>query len=213
MSEMIPQGWEVVKLNTLVEHFQNGFAFSSKGYVDRGVPIVTIANISVDGGYTFNELKENKWSFDSTENLERYIVKNDSLIISMTDVTPTMNLLGRGAIVKRKGMMYLNQRVGLLNILPICNKHYLAYYFNGSNWRNYCRRSAGLAAQANLGTKDILEGLIKMPPLAEQQKIASILTSIDDNIQQEQKELEQTKNLKKSLMQDLLTGKVRVKMD
>ena len=54
---------------------------------------------------------------------------------------------------------------------------------------------------------------IFIPPLAEQQKIADILTSIDDSIQQQQRELQQTQNLKKSLMQDLLTGKVRVKVD
>ena len=52
-----------------------------------------------------------------------------------------------------------------------------------------------------------------LPPLSEQQKIADILTSIDDSIQQQQRELQQTQNLKKSLMQDLLTGKVRVKVD
>ena len=49
-------------------------------------------------------------------------------------------------------------------------------------------------------------------PLDEQKKIADILTSIDDSIQQQQRELQQTQNLKKSLMQDLLTGKVRVKV-
>jgi len=65
----------------------------------------------------------------------------------------------------------------------------------------------------HLSKDEILSPFVTVPPLPEQQKIASILTSIDDSIQQEQRELQQTQNLKKSLMQDLLTGKVRVKVD
>ena len=55
-----------------------------------------------------------------------------------------------------------------------------------------------------------METQILVPPLPEQQKIASILTSIDTNIEQKQTKLIQSKNLKKSLMADLLTGRVRV---
>ena len=54
---------------------------------------------------------------------------------------------------------------------------------------------------------------IKIPFLSidEQQKLAKILSSIDTNIEQKQTKLTQSKNLKKSLMADLLTGRVRVK--
>ena len=48
--------------------------------------------------------------------------------------------------------------------------------------------------------------------LLKQKKIAEILSGIDESIQQNQAELEQLKEVKKGLMQDLLTGKVRVKV-
>lgn len=51
---------------------------------------------------------------------------------------------------------------------------------------------------------------ILKPVLEEQIKIAKILTSIGTNIEQKQTKLTQSKNLKKSLMADLLTGRVRV---
>ena len=50
-------------------------------------------------------------------------------------------------------------------------------------------------------------------PPQEQKEIASILTSVDDNIEEKQRKLEHIQSLKKSLMQDLLTGKVRVQVD
>jgi len=51
-----------------------------------------------------------------------------------------------------------------------------------------------------------------LPPVSEQKKIAAILASAGNNIEAKQKKLVHTKSLKKALMQDLLTGKVRVKV-
>ena len=54
---------------------------------------------------------------------------------------------------------------------------------------------------------------LAIPDLEEQKKIASILSSIDSKIEVKQQKLQQTQNLKKSLIQDLLTGKVRVSVN
>ncbi|WP_338726434.1 hypothetical protein [Shewanella baltica] len=55
--------------------------------------------------------------------------------------------------------------------------------------------------------------LIKTPPLNEQNKILGSLNSVDFSILQKEKKLAKLLNLKKALMQDLLTGKVRVKVN
>ena len=52
--------------------------------------------------------------------------------------------------------------------------------------------------------------LIPLPPLPEQQRIASILSQIDEVIEKEQAYKEKLERIKKGLMEDLLTGKVRV---
>jgi type I restriction enzyme S subunit len=52
--------------------------------------------------------------------------------------------------------------------------------------------------------------MFAFPPLPEQQKIASILSCIDDKLEIEKNE--KLELLKKGLMQVLLTGKVRVKV-
>jgi len=54
---------------------------------------------------------------------------------------------------------------------------------------------------------------VAIPSVNEQKNIANKLTKIDENIDYEIKYLNQLKNLKKSLMQVLLTGKVRVPID
>lgn len=53
--------------------------------------------------------------------------------------------------------------------------------------------------------------LVIVPNVKEQQKIASILSAMDEEIQTLKVELEDLKLQKKGLMQELLTGKIRVK--
>jgi len=48
--------------------------------------------------------------------------------------------------------------------------------------------------------------------ISEQQKIASILSKVDELIHKQQNNKANLENLKKGLMQQLLTGKIRVKV-
>ena len=55
--------------------------------------------------------------------------------------------------------------------------------------------------------------LVPLPPLSEQLEIASSLLSLDELILVKKKKYSALQNNKKALMQDLLTGKVRVKVE
>ena len=63
-----------------------------------------------------------------------------------------------------------------------------------------------------VNSKDIRNFKLPLPPLPEQQKIAEILTKADAKINDEKQQKEQLEQLKKGLMQQLLTGKKRVKV-
>lgn len=60
--------------------------------------------------------------------------------------------------------------------------------------------------------KYLKESLVPKPDINEQQKIADILSSVDDQIEEYQTKKEKLEMLKKGLMQKLLTGKIRVKV-
>lgn len=64
--------------------------------------------------------------------------------------------------------------------------------------------------QQSLNNKIVAQIPIHVPPLQEQQKIADILSSQDKKIENLQKKLNKLNHLKASLMQDLLSGEVRV---
>ena len=44
---IIPEDWEVVELDNILEKFQNGYAFSSEGYVETGIPIISLNGVSI----------------------------------------------------------------------------------------------------------------------------------------------------------------------
>ena len=195
------EGWVTKKLGDVILSFQNGNAFSAVGYVKNGTPIVTMAQIGLDGAFNFNESKVNRWVLSDFNFLKSYHLKNGDLIMAMTDVTPEKNLIGRMALVKTKETLLLNQRVGLLRIdSSKTNAYFLKTISNMKEWRSYCIGIASLGVQANIGTKDILNGEIMMPDVIVQDEIAEILTTMDNELSQIQHKLTKLKQQKQGMM-------------
>jgi type I restriction enzyme S subunit len=206
LEESLPSGWSYPKIKDVIKKFQNGYAFSATGYVNSGIPIITMGSIQLDGNFKKNNKKIKYWEENTREELSRYIIKKESLIMAMTDVTPTMELIGRSCIVKGEGEFYLNQRVGWIDTDESkVSKDFLSYLTNYTDWRKYCITSSGLAAQANLSTVQILEGRVKLPPIAQQQKIAKILSTVDNLIEKTQTLIDKYTAIKQGMMADLFT--------
>ena len=62
----------------------------------------------------------------------------------------------------------------------------------------------------SLNRENINSIQVSLPQFPEQKRIASILSQIDEAIEKEQKYKEKLERIKRGLMEDLLTGKVRV---
>ncbi len=208
---MIPEDWEAVNLSEVVKKFQNGYAFSSVGYVKSGMPIVTMAQIGLDGTFQFDEQVVNYWSFQEGSHLIDFQIFRGDLIIAMTDVTPEKNLIGRMTVVIEIGPLLLNQRVGLLRLNPEkIIPYFLCAFSNSSIWRSYSQAVASLGVQANIGTKEIRLGKVPLPTLLEQQAIASVLSDMDSEITALESKLEKARQVKHGMMHNLLTGRIRL---
>ena len=84
-------------------------------------------------------------------------------------------------------------------------------------WLNSCidkqiRREIVGTSQLVLSLNKLKKFKINLPSIKEQNKIAEVLISVDEEIELLEKELEAIKLQKKGLMQRLLTGEVRVKV-
>jgi type I restriction enzyme S subunit len=86
------------------------------------------------------------------------------------------------------------------------NLKYMFYYLKYFDLKRFITQTA-----QPLITQSLINNLlIPLPPLSEQKRIAEILSQIDQAIEKEEKYKQKLERLKKGLMEDLLTGKVRV---
>lgn len=203
--------WEEVSLEEHIESFTNGYAFTASNYKTNGIPIVTMGNIGLDGSFNARISKRNYWENDKS--LDKYLIAKGDLLIAMTDVTPDKNLIGRMTIVNVDEVFYLNQRVGLIRLKSSIDTAFLKYLSNDLKWRKYSIAVSASGVQANMSTKDIKKGKLQLPSIEEQQKIAVVLTNADEEIELLEQQFADLKQEKKALMQQLLTGKRRVKVD
>ena len=89
------------------------------------------------------------------------------------------------------------------------DKKYLAHILKILDLNKYKKQSG----QPLISQSIIYSQIIPFPPFAEQRKFVKILNNFDNIIEKENVYHEDLKKVKKGLMQDLLTGKKRVKIN
>lgn len=89
---------------------------------------------------------------------------------------------------------------------------FLSFQWDTQIVRLQRRRSGQGASIVHLYPDALKRIQVALPPLSEQRQIASILTTIDDRIEEHRSKLEALTQLKSGLMQQLLTGRIRVKL-
>lgn len=94
---------------------------------------------------------------------------------------------------------------------PNTSIKYIFFYLEYKQKQIYSLQSGG--AQPHIYPKDLGALKLELPSVAEQEKIASVLNEADKGIQTIQTKLDLLKEEKMALMQQLLTGKKRVKLE
>jgi len=90
------------------------------------------------------------------------------------------------------------------------NKIYLFYYLNLPWIQEEVKALAGTTTIPDLNHGDFYSLKFLKPPFPEQHYIAGVLSQIDKTIEKEEKYKEKFERIKQGLMENLLTGKVRV---
>lgn len=121
------------------------------------------------------------------------------------------NIIGRVGLILESKKYVLADHVYALKVLNN-DSVFISYLINSNIVNNSLRRRANGTAQLGLGKKDVQKQVLHMPTsVEEQQKIAAALTTADQEIEALRCKVEAFKQEKKALMQQLLTGKSRVK--
>lgn len=93
-----------------------------------------------------------------------------------------------------------------------CDINFILSIMSTSHFRYLIDNLTGGTGQKEVSVRELLNVFVLIPCVEEQQKIAKVLTIADQEIETLQKKLDYLKQEKKALMQQLLTGKKRVKV-
>ncbi|WP_318521853.1 restriction endonuclease subunit S [Photobacterium leiognathi] len=106
------------------------------------------------------------------------------------------------------GKCTVNNHAHILESSSICDSEWFFNYFKHRNITNFLSRQGAGRFKLNKATLEKLPLLV--PPLPEQRKIAQILSTWDRGIATTEKLIDASKQQKKALMQQLLTGNKRL---
>ena len=203
---MIPMGWEVVELTKHIK-LLSGFAFKSEEFNEegRGTKLLRGINITI-GKLRWNDKLDRWWDLPFND-YDKYLAKAGDLVISMDG-----SLVGRNyARVKVEDLpLLIVQRVAALRAEMTLNLEYLNQIIGSPLWLNYVDAVKTSSGIPHISSKNIRDFKIPLPPIPEQQKIADILSSVDEKLEVLAEKKTHYQELKQGLMQQLLTGKIRV---
>ncbi|PGS96646.1 hypothetical protein COC98_16635 [Bacillus anthracis] len=210
----IPEGWEVKSLNELLEQMtdyvangsfqslrENVSVFDEKGYAYY----VRLYDLRLGIGHTSQKYVDKK----SYEFLSKSSLRGNELLIAniganVGEVFIMPKVSKPSTIAPNMIVMRVNEK----------NSYkYLYYYLSSQIGQKVIQVEVSGSGQPKLNKTGLKTVLVASPSLEEQQEIANILSSLEIKINIEKKKLEKLQFLKKGLMQSLLTGQVRVKID
>lgn len=201
----IPEEWEVVELSnkqaTIV--ITDGSHYSPQPIEDSRYYILNIENI-----------KNGRIELNTCKRISEKDYKN--LVINKCKPENCDVLFTKDGTIGISLVFDLNENIVLLSSIAILrtsknlNPYYLKYYLESNMIKKQIEILTGGSALKRIVLKDIKNFKILISPLPEQQRIASVLSQIDETIEKEQAYKEKLERIKKGLMEDLLTGRVRV---
>mgnify|MGYP004527348171 CR=1 FL=1 len=196
----IPDEWEVKKIIDIATTTSGGTpSRAKKEYYENGIyPWVKT-------GELYNKYiseTEEYITEDALKKSSAKLVQEGAVIIAMYGAT-----IGKLSIAKRS--VTTNQACcSIICNDNICYNEYL-YYRLDFEKENIINLGAG-GAQPNISQDIIKSYKLAIPSIVEQQRIALILSEIDEKIDEYENKKQKLEELKKGLMQQLLTGKIRV---
>jgi restriction endonuclease S subunit len=177
----LPDGWKIERLGNVTQHFKSGFGITSDNISDNEL-------YPVYGGNGLRGFTDH------------FTHEGDFLLIGRQGA-----LCGNIQIVK--GRVYISEHAIAVQTNEENDLNFLAYKLEYKD----LNRLSESSAQPGLSVEKLVRIKLDFPPFSEQQAIANVLGTIDQAILTTEKLIAQKELRKKWLMQQLLTGKKRLK--
>jgi len=203
----VPEDWIDYQISDIAET-DYGLNSAIDKTLSKGIKMISVGNVNKDGTLDFDDVN---YAIEDKISSEDILLKGDILFNWRNG---SKEHLGKTIYFDLNDEF---THVGLL-IRIRTNKNeniyskFLYYFMRYIHFKQFFTRAKKQVN--NTFNKTELNNLqVFIPPLQEQKKIASILSSVDAKIKKEEEYKAKLEKLKKGLMQKLLTGEIRVNTD
>jgi len=198
----LPASWRVAQLGELLSKAQYGA--SVKGASSGAYPILRMTN-QVNGRISSANLQ---YADVSSRDLENFRVQRGDILFNRTN---SFELVGRTAIFDLVGdYVFASYLIRLRTLEAVLNPFFLNAYLNA---RETQRRLKGIAtravSQSNISASRLRTFVVPVPPIAEQRKIVMVLGLVQEAMDQQERLIALSSELKKALLHHLFTHGLR----
>lgn len=202
----VPLCWDVCSLESLSESINVGIASSTtEHYSDGGVPLIRNQNIK-DDFLDLSDLLRITPEFDAKNKNKR--VKAGDILTVRTGYPGTTCVVPEGL-----GLVQTFTTLITRPLHDVLHAHFASRYFNSPQGKKLMLHQAAGGAQQNINAGNLKKLLVPVPPLSEQIRIAEVLAAVDAKTKVLSDKSACYQAMKRGLMQKLLTGEWRVKVE
>lgn len=169
--------WESKRLDeiAMIQTGPFGSQLHKKDYVDVGTPIITVEHL---GQYRIRRQNMPMVTNEDANRLQKYSLLPGDIVFSRVGSVDQSSYVGKA----ESGWLFSGR---CLRVRPDANKAdplFTYYALNTAGLKSYIRAIAVGATMPSINTAILSEVPISLPPLNEQQRIATVLGSLDDKI-------------------------------
>ena len=197
--------WEVKRLGEIadVKTGPFGSALHESDYVQIGTPIITVEHLG-EFGVTRQNLP--LVSDIDCKRLRSYALEFGDIVFSRVGSVDRNSLISKEEV----GWLFSGR---LLRVRPDKTRvfaPYLSFQFHTEKFKNLVLTFAVGQTMASLNTKILNSMFVTVPTVAEQTAIATVLSDMDTELATLESRRDKTHALKQGMMQELLTGRIRL---
>jgi type I restriction enzyme S subunit len=201
----IPKEWDIVRISDIANVKGGKRVPKGQKLVNFRTPypyvrVLDFKNMGVDVSNVQFLLQE------THKSIKQYTISSNDVYIS---IAGTVGIVG--LIPSELDNANLTENAAKLCNLRNITKEFLAYFLTSNIGQNQISIYLGKAQQPKLALFRIEKIRVSLPPIPEQHKIAEILSSVDERLKLLRTRKGRLGKIKKGLMNDLLTGRKRIR--
>lgn len=201
----IPEDWEVKRLGE-VGSFSKGSGVPKDKIISEGHPCLTYGDLYTKYDFVIKEIKS---FIDEETSKESKAINAGDICFAGSGETPED--IGKCAAYLENCLAYAGGDIVILSPNNNINSLWLSYLLNSDIGGKQRYKFAQGFSIVHIYPDNLKQIQIPVPPLPEQQRIVSVLSLWDTAIAKQTALIEQLTLRKRGLMQQLLTGKKRLK--